>query len=144
VYTVRVTVTDDDTAAVTASFKYVVVYDPSAGFVTGGGWIDSPAGAYAANPALTGNANFGFVAKYQQGANTPTGNTEFQFQAGEVSRVRSNRTRARYPRMTSGIDQRLGNVGPAAKLNRQPRPPAGQPDPDLIREIHHLSIEQHQ
>ncbi len=24
----------------------IVVYDPSAGFVTGGGWIDSPAGAY--------------------------------------------------------------------------------------------------
>ena len=27
-------------------FRYVVVYDPSAGFVTGGGWIVSPPGAY--------------------------------------------------------------------------------------------------
>ncbi len=26
------------------------VYDPTAGFVTGGGWINSPAGAYAADP----------------------------------------------------------------------------------------------
>ncbi len=57
----------------------LAVYDPSGGFVTGGGWIMSPAGAYAANPALTGKATFGFVAKYQKGANVPVGNTEFQF-----------------------------------------------------------------
>ena len=31
----------------------VVVYDPSAGFVTGGGWIDSPAGAYKADESLS-------------------------------------------------------------------------------------------
>jgi hypothetical protein len=64
---------------------YVVVYDPSAGFVTGGGWINSPPGAFYANPSLTGKANFGFVSKYQKGANVPTGNTEFQFQAGNFS-----------------------------------------------------------
>jgi hypothetical protein len=63
----------------------VVVYDPSAGFVTGGGWINSPAGAYAADPLLSGKANFGFVSKYQKGANTPTGNTEFQFKAGNLN-----------------------------------------------------------
>jgi len=56
----------------------VVVYDPSAGFVTGGGWVDSPAGAYVADLTLSGKANFGFVSKYQKGANTPTGETEFQ------------------------------------------------------------------
>ena len=32
---------------------YYAVYDPSGGFVTGGGWINSPAGD-AANPSLTG------------------------------------------------------------------------------------------
>ncbi len=58
---------------------YIVVYDPSAGFVTGGGWINSPAGAYAPNPSLAGKATFGFVAKYQKGANTPSGDTQFQF-----------------------------------------------------------------
>ena len=63
----------------------MVVYDPNAGFVTGGGWIQSPAGAHAADPALTGKANFGFVAKYQKGANVPNGNTEFQFQAGNLN-----------------------------------------------------------
>jgi len=59
-----------------------VVYDPSAGFVTGGGWIDSPAGAYVPDPELSGKANFGFVSKYKKGASVPEGNTEFQFQTG--------------------------------------------------------------
>ena len=58
------TVTDDDSGVGMSTFQYIVVYDPSAGFVTGGGWINSPMGAYAANPSLTGKANFGFEAKY--------------------------------------------------------------------------------
>jgi len=62
-----------------------VVYDPSAGFVTGGGWIDSPAGAYMQDPALTGQATFGFVSKYKKGQSVPTGNTEFQFDVAELS-----------------------------------------------------------
>jgi hypothetical protein len=60
---------------------FVVVYDPSGGFVTGGGWITSPAGAYAPAPTATGKATFGFVAKYKPGANKPDGNTEFSFKA---------------------------------------------------------------
>jgi hypothetical protein len=48
----------------------------------GGGWIDSPAGAYMEDPNLTRKATFGFVSRYQKGASVPTGNTEFQFQAG--------------------------------------------------------------
>jgi len=64
---------------------YFVVYDPSGGFVTGGGWIDSPAGAYVADPTLAGKANFGFNSKYQKGATVPTGNTEFQFQEGNLN-----------------------------------------------------------
>jgi len=62
-----------------------VIYDPSAGFVTGGGWIDSPEGAYIPAPSLTGRANFGFVSKYKKGAETPTGNTEFQFHAADLN-----------------------------------------------------------
>jgi len=61
------------------------LYDPAAGFVTGGSWIMSPAGAYTANPGLTGKATFGFVAKYKKGANVPDGNTEFQFKAGDLN-----------------------------------------------------------
>jgi len=56
-----------------------VIYDPSAGFVTGGGWIVSPAGAYMADETLAGKATFGFVSKYQKGASVPTGNTAFEF-----------------------------------------------------------------
>jgi trimeric autotransporter adhesin len=59
----------------------VAVYDPNGGFVTGGGWIDSPAGAYVASPSLTGKATFGFVSKFKRGQTTPDGSTEFQFQA---------------------------------------------------------------
>jgi len=64
---------------------FLAVYDPSAGFVTGGGWIDSPAGAFALDPTLTGKAQFGFVSKYQEGAHVPTGTTEFQFKAGNLN-----------------------------------------------------------
>jgi hypothetical protein len=58
---------------------------PAGEFVTGGGWIDSPAGAYIADTALVGRANFGFVSAYQKGANVPTGSTEFQFRAGALN-----------------------------------------------------------
>ena len=86
VYTVSVKVTDNYAASaeVTAQ-SYVVVYNPDAGFVTGGGWITSPTGAYAKDPALTGKATFGFVSKYQKGANAPTGNTEFQFKVANLN-----------------------------------------------------------
>ncbi|MFL5619359.1 MAG: MBG domain-containing protein [Gemmatimonadaceae bacterium] len=67
------------------SCALLAVYDPSAGFVTGGGWIDSPAGAYLTDPSLKGKANFGFVSKYQKGANVPSGNTEFQFKEGNLN-----------------------------------------------------------
>ena len=60
IYTVTLTVTDDDTESDTETFpQYIVVYDPSAGFVTGGGWINSLAGAYRLDPTLTGKANYG-------------------------------------------------------------------------------------
>ncbi|MBS4063225.1 MAG: T9SS type A sorting domain-containing protein, partial [Chitinophagaceae bacterium] len=67
------------------SLVYLPVYDPNGGFVTGGGWINSPAGAYVARPTLTGKANFGFVAKYKKGSNQVDGNTEFQFHVGSFN-----------------------------------------------------------
>jgi hypothetical protein len=89
VYVVSILVADDDTGAASTSFQYVVSYDPLGGFVTGGGWIWSPPGAYypgdPQSSSLEGKANFGFVAKYKNGANTPDGNTEFQFKAGDLN-----------------------------------------------------------
>ncbi|MCL5958790.1 MAG: PKD domain-containing protein [Chloroflexi bacterium] len=84
VYSLTLTVTDKDGASGNSSFQYVVVYDPSGGFVTGAGLIDSPPGAYVYNPSLVGKANFGFVARYQQGATTPSGNTQFRFQMANL------------------------------------------------------------
>jgi predicted extracellular nuclease len=85
VYTVKLTVTDKDGGSAQATYEFIVVYDPAGGFVTGGGWINSPAGAYPTDPSLAGKATFGFVAKYQKGANVPTGNTQFQFQAAGLN-----------------------------------------------------------
>jgi len=88
VYTINLLVTDKDGGNGTAQYEYVVVYNPNGGFVTGGGWINSPPGAYKANPKLTGRAHFGFVAMYKKGAKgatVPTGNTEFQFQVGNLN-----------------------------------------------------------
>ena len=79
VYRVTLTVTDDDGGIDTETFEYIVVYDAAGGFVTGSGWIDSPEGAYAPDPSLTGRATFGFVSRYKKGAATPIGSTEFQF-----------------------------------------------------------------
>jgi predicted extracellular nuclease len=81
IYTVTVTVNDGYGNSDTATYKFVVVYDPNGGFVTGGGWIASPAGAYVADPLLAGKASFGFVAKYKKGQTAPDGNTQFQFHA---------------------------------------------------------------
>src|SRR5207248_1903008 len=63
----------------------VPVYDPNGGFVTGGGTISSPTGADLANPSTSGSASFGFVSKYLPGTNTPSGNLEFQFKAGNLN-----------------------------------------------------------
>src|SRR5437016_9242026 len=35
--------------------------------------------------SVSGKANFGFVSKYKAGATTPTGETEFQFQEGNLN-----------------------------------------------------------
>lgn len=85
VYPVTMSLADDDGGTASAQFQYVVVYDPNGGFVTGGGWINSPAGAYAADPALSGRATFGFVSKYAKGATVPDGETQFQFHTGHLN-----------------------------------------------------------
>jgi YVTN family beta-propeller protein len=85
VYTLGLSLTDQAGSTATARYEYVVVYDPSGGSVTGGGWITSPAGAYRPDPTLSGRASFGFVSRYQPGATVPTGQTEFQFHAGNLT-----------------------------------------------------------
>lgn len=86
VYWVTCTVSDDDGGSASLTVEnYVVVYNPEGGFVTGGGWINSPAGAYVADENLLGKATFGFVSKYEKGATVPTGKTEFQFKVANLN-----------------------------------------------------------
>ncbi len=81
VYTITVSVSDGELSGESV-YQYVVVYNNSvsAGFVTGAGKIISPAGAYTADPTLTGVVKFGFVSKYHPGASVPDGNTKFKFE----------------------------------------------------------------
>lgn len=72
VYTVTVTVTDQwgNTGTGTTT---VVVFDRAGGFLTGGGWFVSPAGAVAGDPSANGKAQFSVSAKYAAGASRPDG-----------------------------------------------------------------------
>ncbi|GAB3527139.1 hypothetical protein GCM10027443_03220 [Pontibacter brevis] len=93
VYTVTLKLEDHCGSTAEETFKYVVMFDPNGGFVTGGGWIDSPPGAHVANPEdKGGRANFGFVAKYKKGSNEVDGNTVFQYQTGNLSFKSSSHT----------------------------------------------------
>ena len=86
IYTICVTVTDDDGDADTeCAENYVVVYDPNGGFVTGGGSISAAPGSFPADPLASGPGRFGFVSKYKKGASVPDGSTEFQFQSGDLN-----------------------------------------------------------
>ncbi len=85
VYELVLTIDDGDGGIGSAEYQYLVVFDPSGGFVTGGGWVWSPGGAYAPDPTLEGKASFGFVAKYKKGAQIPTGVTEFQFRMADLN-----------------------------------------------------------
>lgn len=85
VYLVVVSAKDRAGNVANSDERLLVIYDPDGGFVTGGGWIMSPAGAYAADQTLTGRATFGFESKYKSGASVPTGNTEFQFKTGNLN-----------------------------------------------------------
>jgi hypothetical protein len=73
-------------------YQYVAVYDPIAGYVTsGGGSISSPAGAYPANPGLTGTTTFtSLLAKYATGATVPTGSTNLSFSAANLTMASSS------------------------------------------------------
>ena len=84
VYTIVVKICDNAGGCGTTTV-WVIVYDPNAGFVTGGGWIDVVAGSYRPDQTLSGRANFGFNSQYKKNATVPTGQTEFNFQVGNLN-----------------------------------------------------------
>jgi len=77
-------IVDDGFAADTVC-TIAVLNDSAGGFVTGGGWINSPEDAFMSDPSLTGKVIFGFVSKYKKGPNTPTGETEFKFKVADLN-----------------------------------------------------------
>jgi len=84
VYDLCVTGTDAAGHTSDSTCTLLAIYDASAGFVTGGGWFDSPAGADAVNPSVTGKAQFRFVSKYKKGQTAPAGKMRFKFPAGNL------------------------------------------------------------
>jgi hypothetical protein len=79
VYEICVTAEDEAGNVSAPVCTLLAVYDPGAGFVTGGGWFHSLPGAYRPDPSTAGRVSFGFVAKYRKDSSTPMGSTEFQF-----------------------------------------------------------------
>lgn len=84
VYTVNLMLANSCGETNIYSHKYVVVFDPSEGFVTGSGLIYSPEGASTMFPYSSGIASFGFVSKYDNKKGIPKGNTEFEFETGDL------------------------------------------------------------
>ena len=87
VYRVTVTVSDKIPTGNTDSAidQYIVIYDPNGGFVTGGGWIWSPCWSLCSESCSVRQGKFWFCSKYEKGKTVPTGNTEFQFQTGNLN-----------------------------------------------------------
>jgi endonuclease/exonuclease/phosphatase family metal-dependent hydrolase len=86
-YTINVTVTDDDGGSDTEQVM-IVVYDPDGGYPTAGGLLEvppeivSPAGALPSAPTSSGKAHFQMNPKYQPGDPGPapsTGKVSFTF-----------------------------------------------------------------
>ncbi|HSA83419.1 MAG TPA: PKD domain-containing protein, partial [Patescibacteria group bacterium] len=80
VYEITLTVTDNNNTSDTEVFQYISVYSPTPqGLFNGVRKFNSPAGAYPANPSLTGQVMFGITAKYQ--GTTPIGDVSMDFNA---------------------------------------------------------------
>jgi len=83
VYSVELTVRDDDGGSDTKlATGQVVVYDAAGGWVTGGGWVASPAGSNALVPSAAGKLTFAFTARYLTGSSAPSGSAELKLNVG--------------------------------------------------------------
>jgi|GEM_PF-4378648 len=83
-YALKVTLTDACGAQAAGTYEYVMVNNPTDGFITGGGWINSPAGALAGT-TFAGKASYGFNAKYNPATGVSSGSATFDFPAGALS-----------------------------------------------------------
>ena len=85
VYAVTLTVRDDDGDSDTKKASgQIVVVDRNGGWITGGGWIDSPASAYPAATNAAGKLAFNLVARYQGSSTTPSGSVELKLNSAKL------------------------------------------------------------
>jgi len=87
IYTATVSIEDSCGNAASNSLV-LVVFDPADGFTTGGGWFVPESDSFIDGVTVTdtvSKANFGFIVKYKRGADSPDGNLEFQYQAGDIN-----------------------------------------------------------
>lgn len=84
IYSVQVMVVDDQGNSGEAIF-YIIIYDPNNSYVTGMGSIDSPVGAYTADPTLAGPAGFAMYTYYDNSSSFPLGRTKFSFPAANIN-----------------------------------------------------------
>jgi hypothetical protein len=83
-YTLKVILTDACDAQTSGIYEYVMVNAPADGFITGGGWINSPAGALVGTTAM-GKASYSFDAKYNPATGVSSGSATFDFPDGALS-----------------------------------------------------------
>ncbi len=76
VYTIKLTVSDNNNGSATSTYQYVPIYAPTTKSASGKNEFNSPAGAISADPSATGVATFGFSAQYDANGNViPSGNS---------------------------------------------------------------------
>jgi hypothetical protein len=90
VYDISVTVTDNHGGSDTEVYSFVVVFNPTGGFVTGGGWLDSQPGYYFPDPTASGMANFGLVARYKSGSQIPEGKFQLKLEEADFEFLSTN------------------------------------------------------
>ena len=85
-YKVRVTYGGTEGCSTKTADLYAHVFDPTAGFVTGGGWSDSPASSAYELMQEGGRAYWGFAAKYRKGDQDQVqGETLLLLEAGSLA-----------------------------------------------------------
>ena len=82
-YIVTLTITDAAGNSVSLT-TVVVVFDRGDGFINGNGRFNSPAGAFVADPSLSGRTDFLFDTRYRKDDLIPTGSTSIQFKMNNM------------------------------------------------------------
>lgn len=78
------TVTDIHGNESSAQQKVTVTVPSAIGSITGGGWFNSPQGAYFANPRVSGKATFAFHASNMKPGRAPEGHVVFHFKNARI------------------------------------------------------------